>query len=242
MIGALHWVIKLGRFDVMSATVKMAKFRMEPRVGHLKFIKNMYGYLMRTKDGAIRYRTGEPDYTYLPENRFEWLHTVYGNIRELLPRDCPEPLGKTVVLTHYVDANLYHDFTTGRALTGVLHLLNGTPIDWFSKCQATVETATYGSEFVADRITTDHIIDICTTLSYLGVKVDKPSYLFGDNQSVITRSTIIYSSLNNWYNDLSYYCVHEAISSDIINLYHIYGKNNPVNLLSIHSGYKQSFP
>ena len=102
-------------------------------------------------------------------------------------------MGKTAVLTHYVDAILYHYFTTGRALTRVLHLLNGTPIDWFSKHQAKVETATYGSEFVAARIATDHIIGICTTLHYLGVKVDKPSYLFGDNQSVITSSTITHS-------------------------------------------------
>ena len=197
---------------------------------------------MRIKDGAIFYRTGEPDYTYLPENRFEWLHTVYGNVRELLARDCPEPLGKTVVLTHYVDANLYHDFTTGRALTGVLHLLNGTPIYWFSKRQATVETATYGSEFVAARIATDHIIDIRTTLRYLGVKVDKPSYLFGDNQSVITSSTIPHSSLNKHHNALSYHRVREAIAADIIKFYHIDGTKNPADVLSKHAGYPQAYP
>jgi hypothetical protein len=54
-----------------------------------------------------------------------------------------------VILTHYVDANLYHNVLTGRSVTGVLHFLNGTLIDWYSKKQATVESATYGSEFVA---------------------------------------------------------------------------------------------
>ena len=54
----------------------------------------------------------------------------------------PEPLGKPVILTHYNDANFYHDLITGRVVTGVLHLENKTPIDWFSKRQATVETAT----------------------------------------------------------------------------------------------------
>ena len=49
------------------------------------------------------------------------------------------------------DANLYHNLATGRAVTGALHYLNQTPIDWFTKKQETVETATYGSEFAAAR-------------------------------------------------------------------------------------------
>ena len=47
---------------------------------------------------------------------------------------------------------------TGRAVTGILHLLNKTPIDWFSKRQTTVEMATYGSEFIAARIAVEQII------------------------------------------------------------------------------------
>ena len=82
---------------------------------------------------------------------------VYGNVKEQIPHDTPEPLGKEVVTTTYDDANLYHDMLTGRAVTGILHLLNGMPIDWYSKRQDTVETATYGSEFVAARIATGQI-------------------------------------------------------------------------------------
>ena len=44
---------------------------------------------------------------------------------------------------------------TGRSVTGILHLVNGTPFEWYSKKQSTVETATYGSEFVAARIAID---------------------------------------------------------------------------------------
>ena len=42
-----------------------------------------------------------------------------------------------------------HNLITGRSCTGVIHFLNQTPIDWFGKRQAQVETATFGSEFVA---------------------------------------------------------------------------------------------
>ena len=99
------------------------------------------------------------------------MYSVYGNVEELIPDDIPEPLGYNVVLTSYVDANLYHDMITGHSVTGILHLIYGTPYDWYSTKQNTVETATYVSEFVAFRIAIDHIIDQCTTLRYLGVPV-----------------------------------------------------------------------
>ena len=49
----------------------------------------------------------------------------------------------------YFDANLMHDVITGCSVSGVLHFLNQTPLEWFSKHQAQVETVTYGSEFMA---------------------------------------------------------------------------------------------
>ena len=45
----------------------------------------------------------------------------------------------------------------------------------------TVETATYGSEFVAAKTATEQIMDLRYTLSYLGVPIKSKSYMFGDN-------------------------------------------------------------
>jgi hypothetical protein len=63
-------------------------------------------------------------------------------------------------------------------------------IDFYSKRQATVERATFGSEFTAARISVDQIIDLRTTLTYLGVLVNENSYIFGDIHSAVTNSTI----------------------------------------------------
>jgi hypothetical protein len=102
--------------------------------------------------------------------------------------DAPEPLGNYVTLSHYVDANLMHDVATGRSVIGILHLINKTPIEWYSKKQATVETATYGSAFVAARICVEQIIDLRNTLRYLGVPIKKKSYMLGDKKSVVESS------------------------------------------------------
>ena len=123
------------------------------------------------KHATIRVRTEEPDFSALPSEPYKWDYSVYGNVREEQPKDCPEALGKHVITTHYVDANLFHDILTGRPLTCILHLINKTPIDWFSMKQATVETATYGSKFVAARTCIEQIIEMRMTLRYSGVPV-----------------------------------------------------------------------
>ena len=79
-----------------------------------------------------------------------------------------------------MDADLNHCLATGRSATGCLHFVNHTPIDSYSKRQATVETATYGSEFVTSRTSTEQIIDLRYILSYLGVPIRTKSCLFGD--------------------------------------------------------------
>jgi len=160
MIGALQWVISLGRFDICTGVMTMSRFRVAPREGHVSRVKRIYGYLTKNPSGVIRVRTEQPDYSHVEDVEYDWEYSVYGKVKELIPDDIPTPLGKEVVTTTYVDANLYHDLITRRAATGILHLVNGTPVDWYSKKQATVETAMYGSEFVAARIATDQVIDL----------------------------------------------------------------------------------
>ena len=181
---------------------------------------------------AIRVHTELPDISQLPVQDYDWARSIYGNVTEEIPKDAPTPLGKPVVNITYHDANLYHDYVTGRAVTGVLQLINGTPIDWYSKRQATVETATYGSEFVSAKIATEKSIDMRLTLRYLGVPIIGPTFMFGDNQSVVTSATIPTSSLNKRHNALAFHRVRESIAAKIISYLHIKGEDNPADILT----------
>jgi hypothetical protein len=185
---------------------------------------------------------GVPDYSQLQDDVYDWAYSVYGKVEEVIPSNIPKPMGKPIITTTYVDANLYHDHITGRAVTGILHLINQTPIEWYSKKQATAESATYGAEFVAARIATDQIIDLRNTLRYLGVEVIGKSIMFGDNNSVIISSTIPHSNLKKRHNALSYHRVREAIAAKIIGFYKIDSKLNISDVLSKHCGYLQAWP
>ena len=133
LIGQLQWLISLGHFDIDAHVMSLSGFRAQPRKGHLDRAKRIVGYLLLLPDGAIRFRTGEPDFSSLKDQEYDWTRSVYSGACEQIPHDIPKPLGKHGQTTHYVDANLHHDLANGKVVTAVLHFLNQTPIDAYSK-------------------------------------------------------------------------------------------------------------
>jgi hypothetical protein len=105
-----------------------------------------------------------------------------------------------------------------------------------------VETATFGSEFNAARVAVDQIVDIRNTLRYFGVPIKGKTYMFGDNQSVVTNSTVPHSQLNKRHHALAYHRVREAIASDMLSFHHIDGTANPADILSKIWGFQQVLP
>ena len=199
MIGQLQWAITFGRYDILAQVMSMSRFILAPKIGHIERMKRLYEHFVKTKHFAIRYRTKEPDYSHLPKQEYKWT-TVYGNAIEEIPKDIPKPLGKRVITTTFLDASLLYDIVTGKSVTAVLHFVNTTPTDWFSKRQPTVETATYGSEYVTATTATEQIMDFRNTLRYLGITIMTKAYMFGDNKSVVTSSTIPPSILSSCQN------------------------------------------
>ena len=120
----------------------MSKFWVAPRQGHLDRARRIVGYLSKMRYATIRFRVEKRDMSSLQHDEFGWERSVYGDVRELIPEDVPEPRGVIITMTTFVDDNLMYDVISGRSVIGVLHFLNKTPIDFFTKRQSTVETAT----------------------------------------------------------------------------------------------------
>ncbi len=121
-------------------------------------------------------------------------------------------------------------------------MLNLTPIDFTSKQQDMVETATYGSEFIAARIATEHIMDLQNTLRYFEVPIEDKTYMFGDNKSVVTSSTLPRSILKKRHHFLAYHRVREAIASGIIKFFHMAGTENPSDVLTKNLSHTLAWP
>ena len=226
--------MSLERLDINTAIVTLSFFRAEPRKGNLDRAKRVVAYLVKFKHATIRFRTEEPGLSSIPTTTYDWEESVYGKVSELLPEDTPPPKGKHVVTTSYHDANLYHNVITGRSVTGVLHLLNKTPIDWYSKKQATVETTTCGSEYSSARTCVEQTLDLRITLRYLGVPIRDISYMFGDNKSVVDSSMTPHGKIHKRHVALSFHRVRESIAAKFIFYHFIGGKHNSADVLSKH--------
>ena len=146
-IGQLQWLVTLGRFDIHDQVTTMSRFRSAPRKGHLERLQRIYRYVLKTKHYSTRYRTEVPDYTYLPDMKYDWSYTVYGNTQEILPHDCPKPLGNSVTTTTTLDTNLLHCMATGASLTACLQFLQS-----YSNCLVLQETSNCGNSNIWVRV------------------------------------------------------------------------------------------
>jgi hypothetical protein len=200
-------------------------------------VQRIHGYISKMRHGVVRIRVDEPDFSNIPVKEVDWKYTCYHGAEEVLPQDAPRPLGKRVVFSAYVDANLYHDLVSGRSVTGIIHLANKTVIDYFTKLQSTVETATFGSEYVAARTCTEQVMDVRLSFRYLGAPVETSTMMFGDNETVVNTASIPHSKLHKRHNALSYHRTREAIAAGITRFNHIAGANNPADILSKHWDY-----
>ena len=93
------------------------------------------------------------DYTTssMDESRFtvtDW-GSFHSDAAEANTNNTPEPRGKTVDMTCYVDADHVDCRVTRRSHTGILIFLLKTSIIWYSNRQNTVEASTFGFEFIA---------------------------------------------------------------------------------------------
>ena len=233
IIGSANWIITLGRFDIAYSVNALSRFSMQPREGHLRAAKRIFGYLKSYPKGRIVIDPNFRDWSgYAEGENYDNWKEFYPDAEEEDPPKMPEPRGPSARITVYVDADHAHDQLTRRSVTGVLLFINNTPVKWVSKRQKTVETSTYGSELVAARIATDLIIEYRYILKILGVKIDGPALLLGDNKSVVLNTTVPSSILKKKHNAIAYHRVREAVAAGIMQFVHIDTDMNYADLLT----------
>ena len=170
------------------------------------------------------------------------MYSVYGECEEESFKGLPMPKGKVARVTTWIDSGLHHCRVTGKASTGMVQFVNQTPVDWGAWHQSTVETATYSSEFVAARMGVDKTIDLQYTLCAMGVPLEEPSWMLGDNQSVVTSSTIPHSTMSKRWVALSYHRVRCAIAHGYIRFCHVDTKNNVSDIMTKALGFVSMWP
>ena len=118
-----------------------------PRWGYLEQLYHIFGYLKANPKCNLFF---DPQYLMVDERAFkeyDW-YNFYRDAKERFPSDMPPPRERLVSMHCFVDSDHAGDKVTHRSQTGILIFLKCAPIIWYSKRQNTVETSTFGSEFI----------------------------------------------------------------------------------------------
>ena len=232
VIGVLRWIIETGRLDITTEVSMLAAHMAAPREGHLKAALQVFAYLKKKHNARLIY---DPTYPKIDVNEFKdgenWT-TFYGDVQEAIPANAPKPRGKSVVLRLFVDADHAANMETRRSRTGYVQMINTAVVNWFSKKQGSIETSTFGSEFVALKTAMEANRGLRYKLRMMGVPIDGPTYVFCDNQSVVSNTSKAESVLKKKSNSIAYHAVREAVAMKEILICYISTDKNVADIMT----------
>jgi Reverse transcriptase (RNA-dependent DNA polymerase) len=226
LIGVARWCCELGRIDIAFEVSRLSSFTHSPREGHLDAMLDVFAYLKRHPKASIVF---DPELPVFKEAQFidrDWAD-FYPDAAELISPKDPVPLGaNNLVMTCFVDADFAGDQATRRSQAGILIFLNKAPIQWFSKQQHGVESATFGAEFTSMRIAVDLIVALRQKLRSFGVAITEPTNVFCDNEAVVRNCIYPESTIKKKHNQIGYHRVREAVAAKIIRIAYVPTEHN----------------
>lgn len=246
-IGILRWIVELGRVDINTEVSMLSSCLAMPREGHLDQVFHIYAYLKRHHNAVMVFDSTAPDIdftTHFPPQDWSYSTMSGEDRKEELPPNMPAPLGgKSFIIRAYVDSDHAGDSVTRRSRTGFIVYLNNAPIYWKSAKQASVETSTFGSEFVAMKQCCEYLRGLRYKLRMMGIPVEGPCYIFGDNQSVLANTTNPGSQLKKKSNAICYHFVREGCARNEWMTAYIKSEHNIADLLTkpLPSGEKRFY-
>ena len=111
-------------------------------------------------------------------------------------------------------------------------IMNTALIDALSKKQATIEMSWFGAEFVALKHGMERLCGLQYKLRMMGVSISGPSYIYGDNMSVIHNTQRPESTLKKKSHSLCYHAARESVAMGESLTGHIATDKNVADLLT----------
>jgi len=232
LVGILRWIVELGRVDIGMEVSAMASMMALPRQGHLKQLYHMFAFLKLKHNGVMVFDPTIPELDVSKFPREDWSAAAYGDCSEETPQNAPMPRGNGMMMRAFVDSDHAGDVTTRRSRTGFMIYLNSSPIYFFSKKQTSVETSSFGSEFVAMKQCCEYIRGLRYKLRMMGIPVDGPTYIFGDNQSVLANTSFPHSTLKKKSSSIAFHFVREGVAKDEWRTTYLRTDMNPADMLT----------
>jgi Reverse transcriptase (RNA-dependent DNA polymerase) len=216
LIGTLRWIVELGRVDICLEVSLLSSHLALPWQGHLEQALHIFAYLQIYHNTELVLDPSDPVIDETLFERRDWSISEFGHkaSTETLPGNMPEPRGQGFVICAKVDADHTGDCVSQRSRTGFLVWINSAMVFWMSKKQTSVETSSFGSEFIAMKQCCKYIRGLWYKLRMMGIPCESPAFVYGDNQSVLANTTIPESVLKKKSQSIAYHFVREGSACD----------------------------
>jgi hypothetical protein len=231
LIGVLRWIVELGRMDIIVPVTMLSRYLVSPREGHLQQVYHIFAYLKQFNRAMLVFDDSKPLHDPSEFHICNWT-SHYPDSSKQIPPNAPEAIGNSIVMTCYVDADHAGCLDTRRSHTGIIIYVNKAPIVWFSKRQNTVESSTFGSEFITLTTAIDLVEALRYKLRMFGIPIDGASIILCDNEAVVLNSTHSESTIKRKHVSMAYHRCREAEAAGYVKIGSIKGMDNVADLLT----------
>ena len=218
LIGVLRWIVEFGRVDINVEASMLSSHLAMPREGHMQEILHVFAHLKKHMNTEMVFDQSKPEIDMNSFQSQDWSYLIYSSpgedMKEALPPNMPKQLGHGFKILFFVDADHAGESLTRRSQTGFIVMLNNVPIHWHSKNQTSVETITFGSEMMEMNQAADYIWGFRYKLRMFGIPVEEPSYMYGDNNSVLAGSTRPESTIKKKAQSIAFHFIREGCAAD----------------------------
>jgi hypothetical protein len=228
-VGVLRWMVELGRIDIAVEVSMLASYTVAPRQGHFDALMHIFAYLQSHARSKLVFDDSYVDIQDVPPQ--DW-GAFYPDAKEQIPDNCPPARGRAMQMTVFADADHAGDRISRRSRAGIILYLNRSPIVWYTKKQNSVETSTFGSEFMAVKAAVELIKGMRYKLRMLGIPLEGPTTLFVNNMSVVANTSAPESTLKKKSNAIAYHYVRESVAARIIQIEFIRSADNKADILT----------
>ena len=113
---------------------------------------------------------------------------MYPDTVEYFPPSAPSQRGNLIQVSFLVDSNHAGDKIIRHSQSGIILCSNKAPIVWYYNRDTTVESSTFGSEFVALRVASEIIISLSYRFLVFSVPILGHTDILFDNEALCNNT------------------------------------------------------
>ena len=165
-------------------------------------------YMGQKYNSRVEYDPKYPDIYHRAFKKCNWTKFCQ-DAKEAIFFNAPEPRGKEVDICMFVDSD--DAVNSFRSRSGFFIYINTTLVQWYSKRKSTVKISVFRACFVAMKLGTYALKGLRFKFKMMGIPTSAPSYIYGDNMSVVYNTSRPMSVLKKKSNSVCYQSVHESV-------------------------------